>query len=145
MNWWQQRRDGRTALRVLGIALNPGFDFIAPGPGNRPRGRFVRGHLGDLDLRTLTTFWPRVKDIVRDSADVAWDSLFQLVRSWRYLYPSSLADIEIAATRAITRQFAERMLRDLAAFSHDKPGVQTLMHPLITAGVRLRRRPPETG
>ena len=44
MNWWQRRRDGRTALRVVRIALNPGFDFIAPDPGNRRRGRFVRGH-----------------------------------------------------------------------------------------------------
>ena len=136
MNWWQRRRDGCTALRVVHIALNPGFDFIAPDPGNRRRGRFVRGHLGDLDLKALTTFWPRVKDIVRDSADVPWDSLFELVRSWRYLYPSSLADIEIAAsTRAITRQFAERMLRDLAALSRDEPGVQTQLREL---GMQLR-------
>ena len=129
MNWWQRRRDGRTALRVLRIALDPTFDFVAPGPGNRRRGRFVRGHLADLDLKALTTFWPRVKNIVRDSADVPWDSLFQLVHSWCYLYPSSLADIA-ASTRAITRQFAERMLRDLAALSREEPGVQTQLREL---------------
>ena len=143
MNWWQRRRDGRIALRVLRIALNPGFEFTAPDPGNRRRGRFIRGHLGDLDLKTLTTFWPRVKDIVRDSADVPWDSLLQLVRSWRYLYPSGFADVEIAAsTRAITRQFAERMLRDLAALSHDKPGVQTQLREIgMQFGVSIETTP----
>ena len=126
MTWWHGRRDARTALRVVCIALHPGFSFLAPNPGDPRRGRFVRGHLVDQDLKTLTTFWPRVKDIVQGSTDVPWDSLFQLVRSWRYLYQSSLADIEIAAsTRAITRLFAERMLRDLAVLSHDKPGAQT--------------------
>ena len=143
MNWWQRRRDGRTALRVVRIALNPGFDFLAPNPGNRRRGRFVRGHLGDLDLKTLTTFWPRVKDVVRDSTDVLWDSLFQLVRSLRYLYTSSLAGIEIAAsTRAITREFTERMLRDLAALSHDKPGVQTQLREIgMQFGVGIETTP----
>lgn len=126
VEWWQERRDARSALRVACIALQPDFSFLASSPGDPRRGTFERGHLPDQDLKALTTFWPRVKDIVQDSADVPWGSLFQLVRSWRYLYQSSLADIEIAAsTRAITRPFAERMLRDLTVLSHDKPGVQT--------------------
>ena len=131
MDWWEGRRDARAALRVVCIALQPEFSLLAPSPGDPRRGRFVRDHLADEDLKTLTTFWPRVKDIVRDSTDVPWDSLFQLVRSWRYLHQSSLADIAIAAsTRAITRPFAERMLRDLIVLSRDKPGVQTALREI---------------
>ena len=125
LNWWRRRRDARTALRTVSIALNPGFFFLAPNPGNPRRGAMMQGHLVDEDLQTLTKLWPRVTDLVRASTDVPWDSLFRLVRSWRYLHTSALTEIGIAAsTRAITRPFAERMLRDLAALSHDRPGVQ---------------------
>ena len=123
LNWWRERRDTRSALRAACIALNPGFFFLAPSPGRPRRGAIVQGHLADEDLQTLSGFWPRVTDVVEDSTDVPWDSLVKLVRSWHYLYPSSLADIEItASTRAITQPFAECMLRDLAVLSHDKPG-----------------------
>ena len=125
LNWWRRRHDAQTALRTVCIALNPGFFFLAPNPGSPRRGAIVQGHLVDEDLQTLTGFWPRVTDVVRGSTDVPWDSLYRLVRSWRYLDTSALADIEIAAsTTAITQPFAERILRDLAALSHDKPGVQ---------------------
>ena len=135
MHWWRERRDARNALRVMCIALQPGFSFLAPNPGNELGGRFIRGHLGDQDLESLVTLWPKVKDVVRDSTEVPWDSLLQLVRSWRYLYPSSLANIEIAAsTRAITLQFAERMLRDLAHASQGRPGVQ---HEIKRVGARF--------
>ena len=139
LNWWHGRRDAPTALRTACIALSPGFHFLAPDPGSRRRGAIVQGHLGDEDLTTLTGFWPRVTEVVRNSTDVPWDSLFRLLRAWRYLHPSSLADIEIeASTRAITRSFAERMLRDLAALSHDKPGVQTALREMSTRfGVRI--------
>lgn len=39
------------------------------------RGTFVRGHLDDEDLQTLTTLWPKVEEIVRDSTGVPWDLL----------------------------------------------------------------------
>ena len=125
MDWWRKRHDARTAVRVMCTALQPGFHFPAPDPGNQLRGRLVRGHLDDQDLQTLTTLWPKVEEILRDSTNVPWDLLLQLVNSWRHVYPSSLADIEIAAsTRAITRRFAERMLHDLAHASVRSPGVQ---------------------
>ena len=135
MHWWRERHDARTALRVICIALEPGFEFLAPDPGNQPRGTFVRGHLDDQDLETLTTLWPRVKDVVQDSTDVPWDLLLQLVSSWRYVYPSGMADIRIStSTRAITRQFAERMLRDLAYASRHSPGAQ---HEIKELGSRF--------
>ena len=139
LNWWRERRDTRSALRAACIALNPGFFFLAPSPGRPRRGAIVQGHLADEDLQTLSGFWPRVTDVVEDSTDVPWDSLVKLVRSWHYLYPSSLADIEItASTRAITQPFAECMLRDLAVLSHDKPGVQAELRELGTQfGVRI--------
>ena len=125
MDWWRERHDARTAVRVMCTALQPGFHFPAPDPGNQLRGRLVRGHLDDQDLQTLTTLWPKVEEILRDSTNVPWDLLLQLVNSWRHVYPSSLADIGIAAsTRAITRRFAERMLHDLAHASVRSPGVQ---------------------
>ena len=125
MGWWRENHDARTALQAMCIALKPGFEFLAPNPGNELSGTFVRGHLADQDLETLATHWPKVKDVTRNSRDVPWNSLLQLVSSWRYLHPSDLADIEIAAsTRAIARQFAERMLRDLAHASQHSPGVQ---------------------
>ena len=131
VEWWRKQRDGRAVLRVACIALQPDFSFLVSSPGDPLRGSLIRGRLVDPDLKTLTTFWPRVKDIVQGSTDVPWDSLFELVRSWRHLYQSSLGDIEIAAsTRAITRPFAERMLHDLAALSHDKPGVQTVLREI---------------
>ena len=135
MHWWRERRDARTALRVMCMTLEPGFDFLAPDPGNQPRGTFVRGHLDDQDLETLTTLWPRVKDVVQDSTDVPWDLLLQLVSSWEYVYPSGMADIRIStSTRAITRQFVERMLRDLAYASRHSPGAQ---HEIKELGSRF--------
>ena len=134
-NWWQERRDANNALRVMCIALQPGFGFFAPDPGSSRRGELIRGHLGDQDLVTLTTSWPRVMDVVRDSEDLPWDSLFQLVRAWRYVHPSSLAGVEIAASTAdITRQFSDRMLRDLVDASRCNPGVQ---HALRDMSVRF--------
>ena len=133
MNWWRERHDARTTVRVMCIALQPGFSFLAPNPGNELGGKFVRGHLGDQDLETLATHWPKVKEVVQNSTDVPWDSLLQLVSSWRHLCPSSLADIEIAAsTRAITRQFAECMLHDLAHASQHCPGVQHEIRKVAT-------------
>ena len=135
MNWWLRRRDASTALRAMCIALHPGFGFLAPDPGNQRRGRVVRGHLGDGDLTMLTTFWPKVMDVLQGSRDVPWDLLFQLVRAWRYLHPSSLADVEIAAsTWDLARRHAERMLRDLAQASRYSPGVQ---HTLKEMGARF--------
>ena len=135
MNWWQEHHHASTALRAMCIALHPGFGFLAPDPGNQYRGKIVRGHLGDDDLTMLTTFWPKVMDVLQGSKDVPWESLFQLVRAWRYLHPSSLADVEIAAsTRNLTRQHAERMLRDLARTSRYSPGVQ---HTIREMGVRF--------
>ena len=135
MNWWRERHDARTALRVICIALQPGFDFLAPNPGNELGGRFIRGHLGDQDLETLAAHWPKVNGVLQNSTDVPWDSLLQLVSSWHYLYPSGLADIEISAsTRAITRRVAERMLRDLANASQHSPGVQ---HGIKEIGARF--------
>ena len=135
MKWWRERQDARTALRVICIALQPGFSFLATNPGNQLSGRILQGHLGDQDLETLTAYWPKVNDILQDSTNVPWDSLLQLVSAWHYLHPSSLTDIEIsAATRATTEQFAERMLCDLADASQERPGVQ---HQIEELGARL--------
>ena len=135
MNWWRERRDARTALRVMCIALQPGFSFLASNPGNELSGRFIQGHLGDQDMETLAACWPTVKDVLQDSTDVPWDSLLQLVSAWHYLYPSSLTDIKIsAATRTIAEQFAERMLRDLAYASQHSSGVQ---HEIKEIGARF--------
>ena len=135
MNWWRERQDARTALRVMCIALQPGVSFLAPNPGNEQSGRFIQGPLGDEDLETLTTHWPKVKDILQNSTDVPWDSLLHLASAWHYLYPSSLAYIEISASaRATTEQLAERMLRDLAAASRHSPGAQ---HEIKEASARF--------
>jgi len=131
MSWWQDRHDARTAVRVLCIALRPDFDFLAPDPGNQLKGRFDRGCLDQQDLRTLATFWPRVRKVVRDSRDVPWALLFNLAESWHRLHVNSLPAAEIAASpRSIGRKLVERMLADLTALSHDKPGVQTQLREL---------------
>ena len=124
-DWWKLRRDGDRAIKAMCAALAPGFDYSALDPGKGNTFQRVSGILRDVDLRELTRNWPVVLAIVRDSDQVPWNALFDLVEDWLEpsvrIFPPPKASEE---TRHLLQEFAGTMAKDLAAISREHPGVQ---------------------
>ena len=123
--WWGKSRNGGPAVRVLCVALMPGFDYSVtdPGIGNTVTRRSQM--LGDDDLRALVELWPEVLNVVRESERVPWPELFDLAQAWlvpevRFFPPVKFDD----TTNEILRNFASTMLEGMAGVSRRHPGIQ---------------------
>ena len=119
--WWKRTNNTRTAVRAACIALNPKIDGTVLDPGAGMTINFARGLLPLSLLRELVDVWPLAVEVLRDAENVPWDEIQKLVWEWRY--PGS--DSEVSnETKLIMRQFAERMVIDLASATRGHPGIQ---------------------
>ena len=119
--WWKRTNNTRTAVRAACIALHPKIDGTVLDPGAGMTINFARGLLPLPLLRELVDVWPLAVEVLRDAENVPWDEIQKLVWEWRY--PGS--DSEVSdETKLIMRQFAERMVIDLANATRGHPGIQ---------------------
>ena len=123
--WWTRRRNGETAVRALCVAFMPGFDYSVPDPGIGNAVSFRSQMLGDDELRALIEPWPSVLNVVRESECVPWGTLFDLVQAWINPQASFFPPVRFGdSTHGILREFATKMLEDMAGMSRQHPGIQ---------------------
>ena len=123
--WWRKSRNGRPSVRVLCVALMPGFDYSVTDPGIGTTVTRTSQMLGDDDLRALVELWPEVLNVVRESERMPWRELFDLVQTWltpqvRFFPPVKFDQ----TTGEILSNFASTMLEGMAGVSRRHPGVQ---------------------
>ena len=119
--WWQRTQDHDTAIRMMCIALTPKLDYSARDPGAGMTLNIVQGVYPSRLLEQLTELWPTAIGIVRTATSVPWMDLLGVVSAWAYEDSDLVLPEE---TRALMRQFAERILRDLVEATREHPGVQ---------------------
>ena len=123
--WWTRSRHGEPASRALCVAFMPGFDYSVRDPGVGNTVSFRSQVLGEGDLRALVQQWPFFLKVVRQSERVAWRDLFALVGAWINPQASFFPPVRLGDTTVeILRDFATKMLQDLASVSRQHPGVQ---------------------
>ena len=112
----------RTALRALTVVFTPAWKFGETDPGRGRLFTFSTGIPGEIEMEAIQDLWSAEKAFVQEIAvaSEAWTELLQLVREWDSYLGIDASD-EIVELR---RNFARKMVRDLAAWSSELPGVQ---------------------
>lgn len=137
--WWARTRHGEPAVRVLCLALTPGFSYSVPDPGVGTTVSHRSQMLGDEQLQALIERWPAVLDVMRESERVPWRELFELVRTWLVPQASFFPPVRFGtATDKILRNFAGTMLQGMAGVSRQHPGIQ---HRIGELARRIRAAP----
>lgn len=125
--WHQGTNNAHAAIRALCIALTPKFDYTSFDPGAGRTLTVYSGILPEPILRGITELWPLVMKIIRESAKGAWNDLQELLCEWHFGDPN----LHIAANiQAMMREFAKRMLGDLADGTRHHPGIQHRLQAL---------------
>ena len=122
--WWRNTQQHVIAIHMMCIALKPGLDYSSLDPGTGMTLRVVRGTYPAPMLERLTELWPTVMSVLRGAAVVPCHGLFDLVGTWLYEDRDCPPPEE---TRAVMLAFGERMLRDIADSTRNRPGVQHLL------------------
>ena len=125
ISWWKSGGSGRSAIRALCIALQPGLDYSALDPGIGDSFKQVSRIFHEEELSKLTAHWSEVLEVVSATKHVPWNDLFDLVEAW--LVPQARFLPPVKITKALDtrlRNFAVTMLEGLSRCSRQHPGVQ---------------------
>lgn len=123
--WWEKSRNAHVAISAMCIALNPAYSVRKLDPGKGSQMILTDKVLPPKIINKLAASWPLGIDAIRQSEDVPWDELFQLIRSISDPRWATNSDLKIA-----TDQFARRVVNDLADISRKLPGVQRKLREL---------------
>ena len=137
--WLDQGGNPEVALEALSYALRPGVHFVETDPG---RGMTVTIHEGPLpleDLRQLAQLWDPYVELVANGAPLGFALVLEALRDW--CYPGRITmgrGVPEEWLRFAKRQ-AARVVRELAARLHDRPGLRAALRRLnAQAGLRVR-------
>ncbi len=123
--WWERSKDDRTTVHAMCLALSPGWEGRSFDPGTGMKMTLTEGVHSVRVLERLAELWPAVASVARQGESVPWSDVLELVASWWYGHPPWLTLPE--ETHTFMRNVGERMLRDLAAATDGRPGVQHLI------------------
>ena len=123
--WWKRKRNGRTAIRALCIALQPGVEYAILDPGIGNNVTQVSRMLRADELSALTEHWPAALGVIKSTEHLPWSDLFDLVQVW--LVPQARIFPPVKVTDALDkrlRKFALTILDGVSQCSRQHPGVQ---------------------
>ncbi len=125
LNWWKNTRNGPPAIRTLCLAMSPGLEYRITDPGIGNTFSSMSRLLSDRELRTLVSQWPAVLDVVKGSASVPWNDLFDLAGAWLRPQWEFFPPLKIGSTtHSIMHEFATAILADIASVTRQHPGIQ---------------------
>ena len=119
--WVVSRNDHRIAIRAMCMALDPQFDYSERDPGAGSTLNITEGIYPPPVLEELTNLWPTVMRVIEEAEEIPWRDVFNLLGTWLFRSPTITLP---ERTQNLMQQFAERMLRDLAQATRERPGVQ---------------------
>lgn len=123
--WWIRSQNSHVAISTMCIALNPAYRTQRFDPGNELQMILTDKVLPPKIIDKLTASWPLVAGVIRQSEEIPWDELFQLLRS--ISNPRWAAHDDL---KAATDRFAQYVVNDLADISRTLPGVQRKLKEL---------------
>ncbi len=121
--WWKDSQRDHVAIHAMCMVLMPETEHISPDPGSGSRITIERYTFSKPVLERLSEHWPSVLEVISNATEVPWNDLFRLISTWHYKghrrgqIPEDL--------HSMKREFAKRMLLDIAAASRNHPGVQS--------------------
>ena len=131
--WWERSRNAHVAISAMCIALNPAYCVHRFDPGSGSQMTLTDKVLPPKIINKLTASWPMTASVIRQSEDIPWDELFQLVRSISNPRWAANDSLKVATDR-----FAQHVVSDLADISCRLPGVQRKLKELANwTGIEL--------
>ena len=119
--WVERREDHRIAIRAMCMALDPQIDYSELDPGSGSTLNITEGIYPSPVLEELTNLWPKMIRVIEEAEEVPWRDVFNLVDTWFFRRPTITLP---ERTQSLMQHFGERMLRDLAQATRDRPGIQ---------------------
>lgn len=110
-------------VHVICIALSPKLHGDSLDPGRNTISAW-RGLLPIENLCQIEPIWEEAKEAIQVIDAASCHHLVRLLRDWHYQYSAGSVE-EAAEKRDLMREFAGRVLRDLAARSQDSPGLRS--------------------
>lgn len=123
LTWHGNGGDLQTALQAIGISFSPDFRVVETTPGSGHACTYVWGCISLEELGEIQRLWPRVVAFLRRNCDKIndWTPIHRTVEAWAYPGRSGPGITEEVARDM--RQYARKMLGDVAALAEKRPGV----------------------
>ncbi len=122
---WDNRGQPARASVALGAvlhALNPAVEGSETDPGSGNTLTVTNGQLRVRGLTQLADLWSRALKIIVSQPWTCWKPVFDLIRSW--IVGPAFGVSETTDSVEFRASMVARMLRELAAASADRPGLQ---------------------
>ena len=123
--WWERSRNTHVAVSAMCIALNPAYRVEKLDPGKGSQMILTDKVLPPKIINKLAASWLSTADVIKQSENIPWNELFQLIRELSDPRWAANNDLKVATDR-----FAQRVIKDLANVAHEHPGIQRKLKEL---------------
>ncbi len=129
--WLDRGGAQAVGLRVLCMALSPGFSDFLPDPGDSLRFTRRHGFVAPAEMTDIQALWPAVRERLERERIEDWSPFQGLVRAWGW--PGGTGITLPPSTVQAMVDFTGCLLRDLAQLAHDRLAFLHWAHDMAAA------------
>lgn len=121
--WLEEGNDERVGLRAFCLIFRPTFESVMADPGSGMTINITWGLLTKEELVQIKELWSQIKDLLAAFSFPNWKNLFGAIHPWAYPESGRSQDVP-QNTAELMRSVAAEMVKDVAHFAREHPGVQ---------------------